>query len=97
MEKEQYRAAKIRLVAQMQAGRPWQVAAAVAGVQTSQSTAYRLLQAVRKQGETAFQDGRHGHPGKLRGAVRAFLEERCRQAPSTASSVIQTPTGCATR
>jgi len=37
-----------------------------------------------------LQDGRHGHPIKLRGAARTFLEEQCRQAPSTPSSVIQT-------
>ena len=89
MDKEQYRAAKVRLVAQMQAGQSWQVAAATAGVQISQSTAYRLLKIVQKRGEAALQDGRHGHPVKLRGAARTFLEEHCRQVPSTPSSVIQ--------
>ena len=61
MDKEQHRAAKARLVAQMQAGRSWQAAAATAGMQISQSTAYRLLQVVRIRGEAALQDGRHGH------------------------------------
>lgn len=56
MDKEQYRAAKARLVAQMQEGQPWQAAAATAGVQISQSTAYRLLQVVRKRGEAALQE-----------------------------------------
>ena len=73
MDKEQRRAAKARLVAQMQAGRSWQAAAATAGVQISQSTAYRLLQVVRIRGEAALQDGRHGHPSKLRGEARTFL------------------------
>ncbi len=50
MDKEQHRAAKARLVAQMQAGRSWQAAAATAGMQISQSTAYRLLQVVRIRG-----------------------------------------------
>jgi transposase len=90
MDKEQYRTAKARLVALMQAGQSWQVAKASAGVQTSQSTAYRLLQVVRKQGEVALLDGRHGHPSKLRGEARTFLEEHCRRAPHTPSSVIQT-------
>jgi hypothetical protein len=67
MDKEQHRAAKARLVAQMQAGRSWQAAAATAGMQISQSTAYRLLQVVRIRGEAALQDGRHGHPSKLHG------------------------------
>jgi transposase len=89
MDKEQQRAAKVRLVAQMQAGQSWQVAAATAGVQTSQSTAYRLLQVVRKQGETALLDGRHGHPSKLRGEARTFLEDYCRKTPQTPSSTVQ--------
>lgn len=54
MDKEQHRAAKARLVAQMQAGRSWQAAAATAGMQISQSTAYRLLQVVRIRGEAAL-------------------------------------------
>jgi transposase len=81
MEKEQLRAAKAQLVAQMQKGHSWQGAAATAGIRITQSTAYRLCRAVRERGETALQDGRHGHPSKLRGAVRTFLEEQCRQAP----------------
>src|SRR5690242_8612796 len=80
MDKEQYRAAKVRLVPQMQAGQSWQLAAAIAGMETSQSTAYRLLQVVQKRGQAALQDGRHGHPIKLRGEARAFLEASCRQA-----------------
>jgi transposase len=90
MDKEQHRAAKARLVAQMQAGQSWQVAKASAGVQTSQSTAYRLLQGYRILGEIALLDGRHGHPSKLRGEARTFLEEYCRGVPHTPSSVIQT-------
>ena len=37
-----------------------------------------------------MQDGRHGHPSKLRGEARTFLEDYCREAPHTPSSVIQT-------
>jgi len=44
---------------------------------------------VRKRGEEALKDGRHGHPGKLRGEARTFLEDACREAPRTPSSVIQ--------
>lgn len=81
MEKEQYHVAKAHLVAGMQEGQSWQRAAASAGLQISQSNAYRLMKAVRQRGETALSDRRHGHPSKLRGAARAFLEEQCRQAP----------------
>jgi transposase len=89
MDKEQHRVAKAHLVAYMQQGQPWQAAAAAAGVQVSQSTAYRLCQAVREQGEAALSDRRHGHPIKLRGEARTFLETSCREAPSTPSSSIQ--------
>ena len=46
----------------MQAGQSWQEAAGQAGVQTSRTIAYRLLQCVRTEGEAALEDGRHGHP-----------------------------------
>jgi transposase len=51
--------------------------------------AYRLLRAVRAKGDIALQDGRHGHPIKFRGEVRAFLEASCREAPCTSSLVLQ--------
>ncbi len=90
MDKEQRRAAKAQLVTGMQEGQSWQKAAAQAGVQISQSSAYRLWLAVRQRGEMALEDGRHGHPIKLRGEARSFLEDACRKAPSTPSSTIQT-------
>ena len=51
--------------------------------------AYRLVHAVRTRGEGALADGRHGHQSKLSGEARAYLEERCRQAPATRSSTLQ--------
>src|SRR4051812_34415641 len=39
--------------------------------------------------EEAAQDGRHGHPAKLRGEVRQWLEETCRQAPHIPSHEVQ--------
>lgn len=90
MEKEHRRLARAQLVTNLEAGQPWQVAAATAGVKISQSTAYRLRQAVQMRGEAALQDGRHGHPIKLRGAARQWLEDYCRDAPCTSSSTIQT-------
>jgi transposase len=89
MDQEQRRAAKVQLVTGMQEGHSWQTAAAQAGLRISQSNAYQLWGAFRQHGETALSDGRHGHPIKLRGEARTFLEERCRQAPQTPSSTIQ--------
>lgn len=51
--------------------------------------AYRLLRNVRAKGNTALQDGRHGHPIKLRGEARAFLEAFCREIPCTPSPTLQ--------
>ncbi len=90
MDKEQRRVAKTQLVAGMQEGHSWHLAAAKAGVQTSRSNAYRLWLAVRQRGETALEDGRHGHPIKLRGEARSYLEDACRKAPQTPSSTVQT-------
>src|SRR6266851_9161138 len=91
MQNQEYRrCAKAHLVALMQRGYSYQTAVALAQVHVSLSTAYRLCQAVRKRGEVALQDGRHGHPVKLRGEARAFLEAYCRKAPHTPSSAIQT-------
>ena len=54
MEKEQYRVAKVPLVAGMQKGQSWQRAAASAGLQISQSNAYQLWEAFRQKGELAL-------------------------------------------
>jgi transposase len=89
MEKEQHRAAKGRMIALMQAGHSWQEAASLADIQISRSAAYRLLQKVRTQGETGLQDGRHGHPAKLREPVLDFLKDACQTAPDTPSHVLQ--------
>jgi transposase len=89
MEAEQRRAAKEQMIALMQAGHRWQEAAAQAGIQVSRSTAYRLLRLVRTCGKATLQDGRHGHPAKLRTAERTWLESYCRASPGTPSSVVQ--------
>ncbi len=83
-------AARVQVVEAMEQGLPWHEAAKRAGLPISQSTAYRLRQRMREGGEPALREGRHGHPIKLRGEVRKFLEETCRQAPHTPSHEIQT-------
>ncbi len=85
MNKEQRQIAKLHLVTGMQKGLSWQTAAVQAGLQISQSHAYRLWGAFRQKGEMALSDGRHGHPSKLRGEARTSLEDACRKAPQTPS------------
>jgi transposase len=81
--------ARVQMVEAMEQGLPWHEAAKRAGLEISQSTAYRLRQRMRQGGEQALREGRHGHPAKVRGEVREFLEETCRQAPHTPSHEIQ--------
>ena len=89
MEQEQRQAAKRQMIQLMQAGQPWPVAAAAAGIQVSRSTAYRWQQEVRTRGEAALQDGRHGHPAKVRPSVLQWLESRCQATPQIPSSELQ--------
>jgi transposase len=89
MEESKLYRARVQVVEAMEQGLPWHEAAKQAGLQISQSTAYRLCQRMRQSGKQALQEGRHGHPAKMRGEVREFLEETCRQAPYTPSHKIQ--------
>ena len=89
MEEFHLYAARVQVVEAMEQGLPWHEAAKRAGLPISQSTAYRLRQRMRQGGEQALREGRHGHPIKLRGEVRQFLEETCRQVPYTPSHEIQ--------
>ena len=89
MEESKLYTARVQVVEAMEQGLPWHEAAKQAGLQISQSTAYRLRQRMRQGGKQALQEGRHGHPAKVRGEVREFLEETCRQAPYTPSHKIQ--------
>jgi transposase len=87
--REQRQDAKRQLIEQIAQGTSVRQARAVADVPMHRTTVYRLLKRVRTEGETAFSDGRHGHPIKLRGEVRTFLIDLCQQALSTPSSVMQ--------
>jgi len=89
MEPEQRRAAKQQMLELMEASISWQEAATTAGVQTSRATAYRWKQEARTRGETALQDGRHGHPAKVLPPVLHWLESRCRAPSLAASSQLQ--------
>ena len=87
-ENKLYRA-RVQMVEAMEQGLPWHEAANQAGLQISHSTAYRLRQRMRQGGKLALQEGRHGHPAKVRGEVREFLEDTCRQTPHTPSHTLQ--------
>ncbi len=89
MEESNLYTARVQVVEAMEQGLPWHEATKRAGLQISQATAYRLRQRMRQGGKQALQEGRHGHPAKLRGEVREWLKETCRQVPHTPSHEIQ--------
>jgi len=66
-----------------------QEAARQAGVQTSRTATYRLLQRVRTEGAAALEDQRHGHPTKVREPVRQWLVQFCRAAPEVTGRTVQ--------
>ncbi len=88
--REQRQEAKRSIIAQIEQGASVQQARTAVAVPIHRATIYRLLKKGRTEGEVAFSDGRHGHPIKLRGAVRTFLIEFCRTSPHTPSPQVQT-------
>jgi transposase len=89
MDRQACHAAKAQMIARMQAGQSWQEAARQAGIQTSRTAAYRLLQRIRTRGAAALDDQRHGHPTKVREPVRQWLVQVCRAAPEVTGRTIQ--------
>ncbi len=89
VERNQRQMARERLVTEMGEGRTFRQVSTSTPTPLKRAMAYRLLRAVRLKGEMALQDGRHGHPSKLRGEARTYLEACCREAPSTPSSTLQ--------
>ncbi len=53
------------------------------------ATLYRLRQRFQTDPQTALSDGRHGHPGKLKGEVCVWLQEYCQAAPGCSSRTVQ--------
>src|SRR5262249_41084494 len=87
--RDQRRVAKAQLVAHMDAGLSWRVAATQVGSITSEATAHRLRRRLRQGGEQAFADHRHGYAYKVLPAVRQWLLAYCQQHPHTPSHALQ--------
>lgn len=83
------RAAKATMVSFMDQGYRWHEAASRAGVSVSRATAYRLWLRSWREGPSYLDDGRHGHPSKLRDHIRHWLLDTCTHAPSTPSPRLQ--------
>ncbi len=89
LNREQRRAAKARLVAAMEDGRSWQEAVALAGLTVSRATAYRVRRQVHLEGDSALDDGRHGHAYKFRPVIQQWLVAYCQAAPHTPGHILQ--------
>jgi transposase len=90
LNRDERRAAKVGLVAALNAGMTWRAAAESVGVMTSEATAYRLRRRARLEGNAACDDHRHGYAYKLPPAVRQWLTAYCQDHPHTPSHALQT-------
>lgn len=86
---EARRAAKQQLLADLQDGYSVQETQTRASLPWHPATIYRLRQRLQADPELTLEDGRHGHPVKLRGEVRDWLVTFCQDAPHTPSHVVQ--------
>lgn len=89
MDRATRQAAKAQLVTEMLQGSSWEEAARSVGLQTSRTTAYRLLHRVCTEGAVVLDDQRHGHPAKLRKPVQHWLVQFCRAAPASSGRTVQ--------
>jgi transposase len=89
LSREERRTAKVRLVEAMEAGHSWQEAVELSGLAIGRSTAYTWWRRVRREGNPALDDGRHGHASKLCAPVRHWLVTYCEEHPDAPSRVVQ--------
>jgi transposase len=86
---QQRQAGKRQIVSLVEQGASVKLARSQCEVPMHRSTVYRLLSRVQSKGEAGYTDGRHGHPIKLRGEVRAFLIECCQATSSLSGPQLQ--------
>ncbi len=86
---EQRQAARCEIVRQVEQGATASDARMRSAVPMHRTTVFRLLKREQSEGESAFADGRHGHPIKLRGEALAFVREHCQANPCVSRSVVQ--------
>ena len=58
-------------------------------VRMHRTTVYRLLKRVKREGELALAERRHGHPRKLRGDILTWMRDHCQSYPSASSADVQ--------
>jgi transposase len=83
------RAARARLVEEIDHGASWEEAVATAGLLVSRATAYRIWLRAWREGPSAFEDQRHGQRTKLHAPIQTWLVAYCQAAPHTPSHELQ--------
>jgi len=82
-------AARQELVRSVQEGMTAREAHRRCPVRMHRTTVYRLLKRVKREGEYALAERRHGHPVKLCGEVLTFLLDYCQSHPAVSSAETQ--------
>lgn len=81
--------AKLLFVQALQNGTGWREAAKAAGLSLCRTSAYNYRKRFEQSGEAALQDGRQGHPSKLKPAEQTWLVQYCRNNPHLTSPQLQ--------
>ena len=90
MTSEEQRVVKQQLLTAFEHGSSVSDLLSTTPVPLHRATVYRLHQRFQTNPKTALADGRQGHPSKLRGKVRAWLEAFCQATPDCTSRTVQT-------
>lgn len=86
---DQRRTAKEHLLTDLQQGCSVPEAHQRMTIPLHRTTLYRFRQRAQADPVAALEDGRHGHPVKLRGEVRNWLVAFCQERPYTPSHIVQ--------
>jgi len=89
MTSEEQRVVKQQILAAFEHGCSVPDLLSTTAVPWHRATVYRLHQRFHSDPETALNDGRHGHPSKIRGDVCAWLEASCQTTPDCTSRAVQ--------
>lgn len=80
---------KAQMVASRQEGLSWKEVIARERITISRATLYRWVQRMVDCGQDGLQDGRRGHPFKLREEVRAWLTGYYQANPRATGNMVQ--------
>ena len=86
---DQRQAARREIVRQMEHGMTATEARLTSPVPMHRTTVYRLLKRVKREGEQALAERRHGYPAKLRGEILTWMLDYCQNHRTASSADVQ--------